>query len=31
MQTLSADQLAAFPLEAKHTGMFEMYYIELAT
>ena len=31
MQTLSADQLAAFLLEAKHSGVFEMYYIELAT
>ena len=31
MQTLSADQLAAFLLEAKHSDVFEMYYIELAT
>ena len=31
MQTLSADQLAAFLLEAMHSGVFEMYYIELAT
>ena len=31
MQTLSGDQLAAFLLEAKHSGVFEMYYIELAT
>ena len=31
MQTLSTDQLAAFLLEAKHSGVFEMYYIELAT
>ena len=31
MQTLIADQLAAFLLEAKHSGVFEMYYIELAT
>ena len=31
MQTLSADQLTAFLLEAKHSGVFEMYYIELAT
>ena len=31
MKTLSADQLAAFLLEAKHSGVFEMYYIELAT
>ena len=31
MQTLSADQLAAFLLEARHSGVFEMYYIELAT
>ena len=31
MQALSADQLAAFLLEAKHSGVFEMYYIELAT
>ena len=31
MQTLSAAQLTAFLLEAKHSGVFEMYYIELAT
>ena len=31
MQTLSADQLTAFLLEAKHSGVFEMYYIDLAT
>ena len=31
MQTLGADQLAAFLLEARHSGVFEMYYIELAT
>ena len=30
MQTLSADQLTAFLLEAKHSGVFEMYYAELA-
>ena len=30
MQTLSADQHTAFLLEAKHAGVFEMYYIELA-
>ena len=31
MQTLSADQLTAVLLEAKHSGVFEMYYIDLAT
>ena len=31
MHTLTADQLAAFLREAKETGVYEMYYIELAT
>ena len=31
MKTLPADQLAAFLNEAKHTGTFELYYIDLAT
>ncbi len=31
MQTLTADQLAAFFREAKASGVFEFYYIELAT
>ena len=31
MKTLTADQLAAFLQEAKRTGVFEMYYLELAT
>ena len=31
MKTLAADQLAAFFLEAKNSGVFEMYYLELAT
>ncbi len=31
MKTLTADQLAAFFREAKNSGMFEMYYLELAT
>ncbi len=31
MKTLSADQLAAFLREAKESGVFELYYIELAT
>ena len=31
MKTLSADQLAAFLREAKESGVFEFYYIELAT
>ena len=31
MQTIPADQLQAFLQEAKATGVYEMYYIELAT
>ena len=31
MKTLTAEQLAAFFQEAKHSGVFEMYYLELAT
>ncbi len=31
MRTLTADQLAAFFREAKNSGVFEMYYLELAT
>lgn len=31
MQTIPADQLQAFLTEAKATGVYEMYYIELAT
>lgn len=31
MQTIPADQLQAFLAEAKATGVYEMYYIELAT
>ena len=31
MQTIPADQLQAFLTEAKATGIYEMYYIELAT
>ena len=31
MKTLSSDQLAAFLNEAKRTGTFELYYIDLAT
>ena len=31
MKTLTADQLGAFLREAKRTGVFEMYYLELAT
>ena len=31
MQTLTAEQLAAFLREAKESGVYEMYYIELAT
>lgn len=31
MKTLPADQLAAFLNEAKRTGTFELYYIDLAT
>ena len=31
MKTLTADQLSAFLQEAKRTGVFEMYYLELAT
>lgn len=31
MQTLTADQLGAFLSEAKRSGVFEMYYLELAT
>ena len=31
MHTLTADQLTAFLQEAKNTGVFEMYYLELAT
>ena len=31
MKTLSADQLASFLRESKESGVFELYYIELAT
>lgn len=31
MQTVPSDQLGAFLDEAKRTGVYEMYYIELAT
>ena len=31
MKTLTADQLVAFFREAKNSGVFEMYYLELAT
>ena len=31
MKTLTADQLTAFLQEAERTGVFEMYYLELAT
>ena len=31
MQTLGKDQLTAFLLEARNTGVYEMYYTELAT
>lgn len=31
MKTLTAEQLASFLREAKETGVYEMYYIELAT
>ena len=31
MKTLPAEQLASFLREAKESGVFEMYYIELAT
>ena len=31
MKTLSAEQLAAFLHEARESGVFELYYIELAT
>ena len=31
MKTLTADQLTTFLQEAKRTGVFEMYYLELAT
>ena len=31
MHTLSADQLSAFLREAKESGVYEMYYFELAT
>ena len=31
MQTIPAEQLQAFLKEAKETGVYEMYYIELAT
>ena len=31
MKTLSADQLSAFLREAKESGVYEMYYFELAT
>ena len=31
MKTLSAEQLASFLREAKESGVFELYYIELAT
>ena len=31
MKTLTAEQLTAFFIEAKNSGVYEMYYIELAT
>ncbi len=31
MQTISAEQLQSFLEEAKHSGVYEMYYIELST
>ena len=31
MKTLSAEPLASFLREAKESGVFELYYIELAT
>ena len=31
MKTIPAEQLQAFLNEAKETGVYEMYYIELAT
>lgn len=31
MKTLTADQLASFLREAKESGVYEMYYLELAT
>lgn len=31
MKTLTADQLSAFLTEAKRSGVYEMYYLELAT
>lgn len=31
MQTLTADQLAAFFREARESGVFELYYLELST
>ena len=31
MKTIPAEQLEAFLREAKETGVYEMYYIELAT
>ena len=31
MKTLSADQLSAFFREAKETGVYELYYLDLAT
>ena len=31
MKTLPAEQLASFLHEAKESGVFELYYIELAT
>jgi len=31
MKTLTADQLSAFFQEAKETGVYELYYLDLAT
>ncbi len=31
MQTISSEQLQAFPEEAKRSGVYEMYYIDLST
>ena len=31
MKTLSVEQLASFLREAKESGVFEMYYVEMAT
>ena len=31
MKTLTAEQLSSFLREAKETGVYEMYYTELAT